>query len=424
MKALLFSICLTACIGLISNNLQAQVHPQVIIANGGVYGPSNIVKIASWDLLTRQYTVFDSFPASSVQDVTVHERFAYVCADSILACYNLDTYQRTAMVTVPGVRQTRVHLNYLLVTKGYGAVGDNFEVRDMGDLSLLFSIPGISGECEGVASAQDTAYIAVPQGFGASTGKIAVVSLASQQLVREIDLDTNGRVITDLFINGGKVYSINQIDFFSPYSIVSTYDIATADLQHHRVDMSANAGIGVFNTNKLYAGFGAGIGGWDLNSKTLTDTNIVTGQFAAIDYDEVNHRFYGTKTDYFTYGKLYEYNGLGVVLDSIDVGISPEAIAADNYVITSETPSTEAEVAIKSFPQPFGSHLNIDLRSLPYPAERIDILDLTGRVVMSESMASNGVRAMETTSLVQGTYLVRVTARGRVWTTKIVKAVK
>ncbi|MEY3443947.1 MAG: hypothetical protein RLZZ519_2228, partial [Bacteroidota bacterium] len=217
MKALFTFLCFLACFGLTSNNLQAQVHPQVIVANGGVFGPSNMVKIGSWDLLTRQYMVFDSFPASSVQDVTVYERFAYVCADSILACYNLDTYQRIAMVTVPGVRQTRVDRNWLLVTKGYGAVGDNFEVRDMGDLSLSFSIPGISGECEGVVSAQDTAYIAVPQGFGAATGKIAVVSLTSQQLIREIDLDTNGRVITDLFIYGGKVYSISQIDYFSPY---------------------------------------------------------------------------------------------------------------------------------------------------------------------------------------------------------------
>ncbi len=421
MKAFFTVVCFFTCFGLMSSNLQAQVHPQVIVANGGVFGPSNVVKIGSWDLLTRQYTVFDSFPANSVQDVTVHDRRVYIAADSVLVCYDLDSYQRLAFATVRGVRQTKVYNNYLLVTKGYGAVGDNFEVRDADDLSLLFSVPGISGECEGVTNYGDTAFIAVPQGFGATTGKIAVVSLTSQQLVREIDLDTNGRVITDIFASLGKVYAINQIDYFSPYSIVSTYDIATANLQHDRVDLPAAAGIGIFHTNKLYAGFGAGIGGWDLNTQTLTDTNIVVGQFAAIDYNEVHQRFYGTKTDYFTYGKLYEFNASGVMLDSIDVGISPEAIAVDYYAVVSETPSKEVAINVKAFPQPFGSYLNLDLRSLPYPAERIEILDLTGKVLLSETANGNGVKQLETSALASGTYLARVSARGRAWTVKVVK---
>lgn len=421
MKAFYHLVCFFFCFWLTSNGLQAQINPQVIVANGGVFGPSNIVKMGSWNVVTHQYTEFDSFPGSSVQDVTVWERQVYVSADSTLICYDMDTYQRLAVATVHGVRQTHVYGDKLLVTKGYGSMGDNFEVRDRDDLSLLFSVSGIAGECEGVTAANDTAYIAVPQGFGASTGKIAVVSLSSQQLVREIDLDTNGRVITDIYIHGSKLYSINQIDFFSPYSIVSTYDINTAQLSHHRVDLPASAGIGIVNATKLYGGFGAGIGAWSLSSQTLTDTNLVQGNFAAIDYDQLNKRFYATKSDFFTYGFLYEYDSTGVLMDSVEVGVSPEAIAVDFYVVVGEAPEVESQPGIKTYPQPFGSSLRIDLRSLPYPAERIDILDLTGKLVKSETANANGIKELETSALAQGTYLVRVFARDRVWTSKIVK---
>ena len=108
MKAFFQFCCLSLILAASTIGLHAQSHPQLIIANGGVFGPANKVTVAAWDLLTKQYTVFDTFPASSVQHVLVDGRRAYVCADSFVVSYDLDQHLRLTSVIVHGVRQSAI----------------------------------------------------------------------------------------------------------------------------------------------------------------------------------------------------------------------------------------------------------------------------------------------------------------------------
>lgn len=398
----------------------AQVHPQVIVANGGVFGPGNTVRIATWDLLTDQYTVFDSFPASSVQHVSCYERHAVVCADSFLTLYDLDTYQRLEQVKVSGVRQAKILPNHVIVSKGYGAQGDWVEFRHRSDLSLDFSIPGISGECEGIAVYNDSVYVGVPVGFGASMGKIAVISLTSQSLVREIDLGPNGRLIRNLYLHGSDLYSVNQIDYFSNHGYISAYNIQSATLQHHRVDMPTSLGGGI-HLGKLHANFGAGLGAWSLQDTVVTDTMVVPGYWAAMAMDTVLHRYYVTATDYATWGRLYQYDLLGNLLDSTDIGVSPEAIAVDAYVITANPDANEKTASLRAYPVPFGDRLTLDLRDFPAGNYTATLLNLQGQQVSEIPTQGLGLRSISTADLPAGLYLLRLSNGKRQWTLRVVK---
>lgn len=420
MKALFTTFCLLMGLGLGSLNLLAQTPTQVIIANGGVFGPGNTVRMAAWNLSTGQYMVFDSFPASSVQHVLVHDRDAFVCADSFVVRYNLDNHQRQAIATVKGARQSAVYQDKLIISKGYGTTNHYVEVRNISDLSLDYSVSGLAGECEGIVVMGDTAYIAEPIGFGATDGKLAVVDLQGEMLHHEIDLDSNGRIIKNLYLHDGTVYSVNQISYFGSYGVISAYDIATGTLDHHQVDLPTSQGAGIYG-GKLYAAFGGGVGGWSLNSSTLVDTNVVAGYWAAMALDSVNQRFYVTETDYATYGKLYSYSWAGVRLDSVTIGVSPEAIAVDYNVVTGSKPRVEEMATMRVFPQPCGNLVHVDLRSLPTLATQVEILDITGKVLLKESVSGNGVTDLSTATLAPGTYLLRVHGRGQAWTSKVVK---
>jgi hypothetical protein len=420
MKALLQLLVLLFCLGRITASIQAQAPGQVIIANGGVFGPGNLVRMATFNPSTRQYAVFDSFPASSVQHVMVHGRDAFVCADSLIVKYDLDHLQRTAMTMVKGVRQSAAYQDKLLVSKGYGAVGEYMEVRNLSDLSLVHAVTGLSGECEGIVVHGDSAYVAVPIGFGAPNGSIGVVSLQSHLLAREIDLDTNGRIIKNLYLKGATLYSVNQISYSAAYGIVTAYNTMSGALSHHRVDLPSSQGCGIFN-GKLYAAFGSGIGGWDLSTMQLVDSTVVQGFWAGMALDTVLQRFYVTETDYATYGRMYSYDMAGQVVDSVAVGVSPEALAVDYNLPATATAEAEPSRSISTFPQPFCHHLSIDLRSVPSPADRVEILDLTGRVLVSERVNGRPVITMETSSIAAGAYLARVHSNGQAWTCKLVK---
>jgi hypothetical protein len=422
MKAFFQSIFCLLCLGMVGFNLLAQTPTQVIIANGGVFGPGNMARVASWNLATGGYTVFDSIPARSVQHVAIHNRDAIVCVDSFVVRYNLDNLQREAIALIKGARQTAVWGDKVVVAKGYDAVGSYLEVRNLSDLSPAFSVSGITGECEGIVVHNDTAYVAEPLFFAALSGKIAVVSLADQALEREIDLDSNGRLIKNLYLHEGKIFSVNQISYFGSYGVVSEYPLGLAldSVIHHRVDVPVSQGAGIFR-DKLYASFGSGIGGFDLNLGILVDSSLVSGYWAAMALDSINQRFYVTATDYATYGKLYSYSMSGIVLDSLTIGVSPEAIAVDYNVVTEAKPKAELSMSIKVFPQPCKDFVNLDLRAIPSGKVEIEVMDIAGKVLIREAVQGHGFAQISVTSLQSGTYLARVKADGKVWTQRLVK---
>jgi hypothetical protein len=419
LKTPLFIVLLLLCF----QTLHAQAPTQVIIANGGILGPGNKVRMASWNLATGNYAIFDSFPASNVHSIHIWGRDAYVCADSVLLRYNLDTRQREAMAIVPGVRRVAVWEDKVLVTKGFGAQLDHFDVRYAENLQYCFSLPALTGNCEGVVVRGDTGYVANPVSFAQPTGNMAVVDLRARTLDRVMDMDTMGKFVDILYPwQSGKVVSVNKIKFNNPqWGFISIYDIPSATFTHHRVDVPVSQGAGI-DGDILYANFGGNVGAFDLTTGLLVDSIVVPGQWAAMTLDTVNDRIYVTETDFQTLGWLYGFDYNGNPTDTLEVGVSPEAIAVD-YNVTVGTPHvTDLGQLLSVHPQPFADALHIDLRKLPAPATGLILHDLTGRVLLERPATGNGILDVEVPGLGAGIYVLEVQTRKGTATAKVVKA--
>lgn len=402
--------------------LEAQSPNQVIIANGGVFGSANIVTIASLDIATGTYMVFDSFPASSVQHVLIHDQFIYVCADSTVMKYERSNHQRLAMARVYGARQSAIYQDKLIVSKGYGTLPGSgaVQILNASDLSNVQGVQGIIGDCEGVVVVGDTAYVANPGLFAASTGSLAVVNLPSASLTRTIDMDTMGKVVQDLYAYGNAIFALSTGGFGSSQGFLSLYDFNTTAFTHTLIPGSVGTTGGIANA-LLYGEFGGNLASMNVNTGLIVNPSLLSGSVAAVAIDSVNNVIYATKSDYFTYGKLYKISFAGALLDSIDIGISPEALAVDYNYVTATTPSASAAMNLQTYPQPFGDQLHVDLFGMDAAAQKITIFDLSGRKLLAQDYVGNGIVTLQTAGLQAGAYILQVETRKGIATTKVIK---
>lgn len=423
MKAFL-QFCLFIALGCGFVSLKAQNPSQVIIANGGQFSSTNYVTIACWNLSTGNYVVFDSFPASSVQHVNIYSRDAYVCADSFVVRYNLDNLTREAIAVVPGARESKVWRNKVVVSKGFGAIGEHVVVLNASDLSLSSDVTGITGNCEGISIIGNTAYVANPNSFAAITGSMAIVDLNSESLSNIVALDTLGKQIQDLYKYQNKIYSVNIIKFNNPtYGVITEFTPSNSTFVHHKIDLPLSNSAGIIN-GKLYLNIDGAIGSIDMSTVTVSDTALIPGFWAGMATDTVNDRLYLTETDYFSYGKLYSYDLQGNRLDSLNVGISPEALAVDYNISVSSTNPKSDIAKIVAFPQPFNSKLNLDLEAFSNKATEISMTDILGRVVFQERVKGGRFIEINTENIGQGTYILKVVAGSNAASMKVVKIEK
>lgn len=397
----------------------AQTPSQVIVANGGVFSPTNHASIAYWEPGTSNYTVFDSVPASSVQDVILQGNQAWLAADSFLVRYNIDTYTREAIVDIKGIRKLALHGDKVIATRGFGASGDYVQAFDKMSLSPAFSISGLSGNCEGIAILGDSAYVAVPVAFGNATGKLAVIDLVNESLSHEVDFDTMGRQIGRVFIDDDKVYTINSIGFMHPWGVVSEYDITTLGVTHHRVEMNVDGGTGIYN-GLLYAFFDGAVGSFDIGTGMVQDTAIIPGAWAASAYDPTADQFYLTNTDFFSFGNAFRYDGNGVAQDTQAVGISPEAIALDIRLASAASAPVAPAITVTAFPNPVAATLHVDWSVMEGKNVQLELRDLQGRT-LHRTAASGQTADIDMARLPAGVYLLTVRTDAQQATLRILK---
>lgn len=382
----------------------AQAGRQVIIANGNLFAAGNHATVAAYNLSSRAYQVFDSIPARSVQDVLIQDNVAYVAADSLIVRYNIDTYTATASVVAHGVRKLAFWDNKLVATLGYGASADFVRVYDGTTLNPLFAIPGLSGECEGISIWGDTAVVAVPVGFGSPNGKIALIDLAAQTLRTEVDLDTNGRSIERLYVQNGKIWALSTIAYLNPFCVLTEFDPTSLAHTSHRVDYPAFGSVGVFG-GLYFVRRATGLFTFDVTSTTVQDTLLFDAHgYAAGVINLQNADLFLTTTDYFSYGNLYQYNHtIGSLLDTMAVGISPEALAIDY-----RAPLGIAEPAAQQlglWPNPATDAVEFRLDA-PLRNARLHIVDALGRTVHTRAYTHVQGARLPLDDLPAGLYLV------------------
>ena len=425
MKRNLIPLCVTLALTIftLKTNAQAvQYLHQAIIANSGIFEFSppyqDKATVGKFNPQTNTYTVFDTIQVESVQDLIIDSMYAYLAAEDSIVKYNLNTYQREAIAFFPNIKKLEISGNYLMVGKWYGN-GDYFAVYNKNNLQQLFSISQVDQTVDGMALLNDTMYVAYnikgtidlypPWGvYADSIGKLAVIHAPTQTFVRNIILGENAAGAGKTFVYNNSIYTICPDSGY-----LFKYHPQTG------VISSFNIGIKSFislNDSILYAEFNSGIGAYNLNTEVLLSSPSFQFNFVKSTFDYLNSNFYFTNTDYSTYGRLYRVNAFtGTILDSTEVGISPEAIALD-YRLNVSINEIEKQKNISAFPNPFNNTITIQ----GYSNFSVDVYDLKARLIYQSKSLTNSY-LINTENWDSGIYILKVQTESDVQTLKVIK---
>lgn len=393
---------------------------QAIVANGGDFNdPNEYASVGSYNPATGQYTVFDTIFTSSVQDVLVVGHRAFVSAQDSLVSYDLNTLTRIAAVDISGVNKLFAVGNDILVSKGFGGADPFLERRAQSDLSLVQGIAGVDDEASGIDVIGDTAFVAVPGSWMATSGKLAIIDLVNNTFVRYEDLDTLGTGIGHVFAYQNEVHTINSQSWGKTYGAISHYtgagSVSTGVHQNVFSSYSGATRVG----NEIYLSIDGVCGIYNIDSVKITNTSFINQAYSALEFDTVNNHFYMTGQSFSSAAQLYRYNADGMLVDSVEVGTSAEAIALDYRDVTGIGEVATQEAVIAVYPNPANDRITVLTDIHPATGNVINIYSINGALVMNSRMQSNRTD-IDITALQAGMYLVEVVQGDQVDRTKLI----
>jgi hypothetical protein len=403
---------------------------EVIIVSGGKFGDANnYVRIGSYNVKTKEYTVFDSIKAPSTKSVLgtdYKHPAAYVTADTVLIKYDMRTHTRKAISpSAKGHVYMARYDKYIVATRGYGATSDFVKIYDSADLSLVASIAGISGEAADLYVYADTAYVLVPGSFGSKTGKIAVVDLKNKVLNREIDLDTMGAGLDKFFAgkDAGIIHTINLT-----HNTLITLDMTTGNVTYKSLDKDVTR---VFNQSEGVVFMeidNSWVAEYILSDGTFWKDTVLTynkipgvtsnWDIANIRSDDFGPSLYVATTDYFSYGRVYVYN-FNKIVDTVETGISPEAIGLYWDIVTGIHDEQRKEIKLDIYPNPSSTQITCILPEMSRGSYRI--LSSAGQVISTAAFGNTRALKVDVQNLRSGLYFMQVNTQEGTSTTRFVR---
>lgn len=326
-----FYILILSLLFIFNASFAQLINHQVVVVSGGNFSNTNEkVRVGTYKPFSKNYYQFDSIDGNFTNVALVNEGKLFVNAKDILYKYDLDTYTRELQATIPGVSAIAVWNNKLVVARNYGASDNYVQILNKTNLSFIASIPQVSDECHSLVIVGDTAYVSVPGNWMATTGKIAMINLVTNTFITEIDLGTNGAGIKNLYVRGNFIYSINTEN-----KVITKLNTLNRSFVHttlSNANLATPAGVW---GDTLYTSLqgsqwsSENIGTLSLTSFTAFTVNKLVGNFSNALLDTVSEKIYCAKTDYSSYGDFLVYNLQGNRIDSVRVGVSPDAFGID-----------------------------------------------------------------------------------------------
>ncbi|MCB9170181.1 MAG: hypothetical protein H6594_07520 [Flavobacteriales bacterium] len=394
---------------------QSDVH-QVLVLNEGYYDTNAQtqvvpVTLGSYDPLAMTYqTVATITGPRFATDVQVHDGAIYVAADDQLLKYDADTYQVLGQTQVAGIRKLAFWNDEVLLTRGeLGGLDHYFEVRDAGDLHLMYSIDpadGLAHSAEDIEVMGDKAYLAVNNAFDWNdlVGYIGVVDLTTQGYAGSIDLGPDGLNPEHIMLHSGDLYVLNNKDFTG--SSISRIDATNGQwLFTQNVATSSGCGASALATDKIYyMEYAVGhLARWDLTAQQVQDTLAASPATYCLLNDPVNNVLYATTTDFTTTGTLHVLDADGNELSSIAVGVAPGNLALD---VRNASGIPEQQPAIlQVVPSVASDRVRI---TGGHFGDALEVLDTAGRIVRTLVLDGAGSQAVDVSGMAAGTYTLRV----------------
>jgi hypothetical protein len=401
---------------------------QVLVVSGGAFSnPDDYVTAASYKPNDSITTEFGTVFTQSVQSAVVYDHFLYVAAQDSIVAFDIDSYQRVAATAAAGVNQLAVAGEKLIATFWYPNTAGFVKIYNRADLSELAVISDVSDEAAGIAIDNNRAYVAVPGGWAATSGKLAVIDLTTNSFLEEIDLGTEGAGINNVYVYTANdthyLVTVNKTPWGGNSGYLTKINLADMSIINVQVDVVLGKGVGFTQSNAtLYALVNGGVGSINVDDLTVTDTSIVAAPAMAITgaaYDSIHSLFYITTTDYASVGEGTIYNMDGEVAGSFDAGISAEAIAID-YRDFESVGEIFAANTFRFYPNPVRDELTVANQNR-IAINQIIVSDIMGRVVASKYLYGREKVVLDMSNLNAGLYFVTVMDEHKSFTSKIVK---
>lgn len=394
---------------------------QIIIGNGGEYGnPGNNVTMASYSPETHEYSVFDEIGSQSIQNICLDSSFAYVLAQDSIIKYNLENQSRVTSTKLTALRDIEQYGENLIITRQFPADDSCVYILNKTDLSVN-KIVQTTGETGGITIAGDSAYIAVPGAYGTSEGKLAVMSLDDFTITKEINFGVAGKGLSEVFYKDPYIYTVNTHfwDMTNLRYAVSEYNIENGDTATHvfNDDYYGFTGHPVMKENEILIPRSMDIAAFDIETAEIT--SYLNKTIAAMSYDSVNEKLYFTTTDFSTYGKMYIYNTSPLSIeDSLDVGVSPEALAIQYIVDNTSIKTTKQKKAISLYPNPATTAIRISAENLTGEFT-VKIFNAAGEKLVNKKLQKDGT--LDVSNLNNGIYIVQILTAKETFVSKLLK---
>ncbi|NNC85499.1 MAG: T9SS type A sorting domain-containing protein, partial [Bacteroidia bacterium] len=143
------------------------------------------------------------------------------------------------------------------------------------------------------------------------------------------------------------------------------------------------------------------------NTSTLStfDTLALNKSIYGMAYDDVNQIIYVGNTDYTSYGKIYTMNLTGIILDSVNVSVSPGNIALD-VRIGSGISEAEEFISVQAYPNPTSDIISVELTNNISANFKYNILDASGREFSLDYAVENNRLILNTQKLSSAVYFL------------------
>jgi len=408
---------------LISANINAQnwYLNQVLVGSGGNFSdPDNHVTISSYNTINQITSDFGSILTQSIQDIIIVDNYAYIAAQDSIAKYDIDSYEKLAITSAIGVNKLHMANNKLVASFQYPEIDNFIKIYEIHNLDLISSISEVSGEAAGLTSIDNFIYAAVNGGWAGTVGKIAIIDIHDLSFIQEVNLDSLGKGIKDLFVHENQVLSVNATPWGGTTGHISVIDQYGSISNSYMIPATIGSLVGVKN-NMIYTVMNNGVGSIDMETMTIVDESVIDQPPLTIScakLDTLNNEFYVSTTNYSSMGEgtIFDLNGFQI--GSYTAEISPDAMAFD-YRDNSNI--NEAELYLTNiYPNPASSKINVQTQI--DDVKSVIVVDNLGRIIYENSGSNfKNLISIDISSFNSGIYTLRLTNNVGVSSSKFIK---
>lgn len=396
----------------------------VYVAAGGAFSnPDDYVTIKKINPENYSAEVFDVIYTQAVTDLLVHGDKMYVAAMDSLVAYDLVSGTRVTAIAITNTNKLSMVNNHLWLSRQTGsngapADGIYLKVYNPDNLTLITDVEGIEADAAFVNFANDSIYVTVPGDWASTTGKVAILNMATYSLQRTVDLGAEAVGIFNVYQHDNHLWMVCKTPYLGTNGSF--------------VDFDPSAGSYSIITQEAVFGFGAGmdidndrsfllynnqIAYYDFSDQTFTAVAPDPGSASWISYasgafERGTGTVWANFSDFYSSGTCMVYDLAGNELSSMDIGISPEAMGF-HYQNATGVSSLHQLATVRVFPNPVVDQLTI---SGDYITDGL-LMNNNGKVMLRFS----GNQTIDMSNVPEGIYLLRLAVDGEIITKKIIK---